>query len=198
MSLSDFLGEDVVLNEHEVAWKSKNWDSVKKLADSFKEDPDNEFRDIMNRINSNKTRLNTNVCDSYSSYAINSVLSAHIDCAYHVYNMNLLGDAISDQMHFDYLMHSVRPAKRYGGASAISDGIEAMVQHTFVRCVGLFYCVGKERALEYVSMFTDEQTAYLKKLLMKTATEEVVKEACPYAKKGEIGKVLRVIEDWNK
>ena len=199
MSLSAFLGEDEVkLNEHEVAWKSKNWDAVKELADSFKGNPDNEFRDIMNRINSNKVRINTEFCDSYSKYAINSVLSNHVDCIYHVYNMNLLGDAISDQMHFDYLTHSLRPSKRYGGGSALADDIASIAEKTFVKCVGNYYGVNTARAAEYIKEFTDDQVAYMRKILMKTATEDVIKAACPHAKKGEINKVLRVIEDWNK
>lgn len=199
MSLSEFLGEETtVLNDHEVAWKSKNWDSVKKLADSFKQDPNNEFTDIMNRINSNKVRLNTELCESYNQYSINHVLSNHIDCSYHVYAMNLLGECISNQMHFDYLMHSLRAAKRYGGVKGASDSIEDIVGKVFVKCVARFYQVNTIRAGEYIDEFTDTQISFMKKLLMKTVNDELVKDACPYAKKQEIDKVLRVVEDWNK
>lgn len=199
MSLAFMFGEEEhTFNEHELAWKNKDWDSVKKLADSFKQDSDNEFFDILNRINQNKVRINTAACENYSAFGINQVLSGHVDCSYHVYVMNLLGDSVSDQMHFDYLLESVIPKKRYGGSKAFSDAIGVMSAKTFIRCVGKYYQVSEKRAAEYVTMFTEEQHRHMKKILRVTATEAVVSEANPQAKKGEIAKVMRVIEDWNK
>lgn len=199
MSLAFMFGEEEhTFNEHELAWKNKDWDSVKKLADLFKQDSDNEFFDILNRINQNKVRINTEACENYSAFGVNNFLSNHIDCIYHAYAMNLLGDALTDQMHFDYLMASVIQKKRYGGSKAHSDGIEVMSEKTFIRCVGKYYQVGEKRASEYVTMFTEEQHKHMRKILRATATEVVISEANPQAKKGDIAKVLRVIEDWNK
>ncbi|MGL5582919.1 MAG: DNA polymerase clamp loader subunit A [Cetobacterium sp.] len=199
MSLAFMFGEEEhQFNEHELAWKNKDWDSVKKLADSFKQDANSEFFDILNRINLNKVRLNADACENYSQYAINHVMSGHTDCVYHAYVLNLLGDAISDQMHFDYLCESVIPRKRYGGTKAVSDAIEVMSDKTFIRCVGKYYEVSDQRATEYVKMFTEDQLAHMKKILRATATESMILEANPQAKKGDIAKVVRVIEDWNK
>ena len=36
MNLNFLMGDDEQLNEHEIAWKSKDWDAVSALADSFK------------------------------------------------------------------------------------------------------------------------------------------------------------------
>lgn len=199
MSLAFMFGEEEQqFNEHELAWKNKDWDSVKKLADTFKQDANSEFFDILNRINQNKVRINTEACENYSAFGINSYFAGHTDCIYHAYVMNLLGDAISDQMHFDYMMESVYQKKRYGGTKAVTDAIDVMSEKTFIRCVGKYYQVSEKRASEYVTMFTEEQHKHMKKILRVTATEAVVLEANPQAKKGDIAKVMRVIEDWNK
>lgn len=198
MTLSAIFGEMEELNEHQIAWKSRDWDSVKKLADSFKTDPENEFRDIMNRINSNKSRLHADAYESYSMYSINNVLSAHVDCMYHVYNMNLLGDSISEQMHFDYLLHSVRPAKRYGSVSVVADQTTALVNETFILAISRTYEVSRERAKEYFSGFTQDEIDYIMKLLSRTITEDMVKTACPHIKNVDVKKVLKVIENLNK
>jgi hypothetical protein len=201
MSLDFLLGEDdsPKLNEHQIAWLSKDWDKTKKLADSFKEKSANEFFYILNQINTQKKRINPEHMESYNQYAINSALSGHIDCSYHAYAMNLLGDAVSDQMHFDYLLHAVRSSKRYGGATSIVDPIESMVDEVFARAVGKYYQVNLQRAKEYIDEdFNPEQIGLLKKMLCPTIDESMVKEACSYAKKSDINCVLKSIEDWNK
>ena len=35
--------DDIQLNEHQVAWYSKDWTAVQSAADSFKEKAENEF-----------------------------------------------------------------------------------------------------------------------------------------------------------
>lgn len=198
MSLASFLGEDT-LNEHEIAWRGHDWDAVKKLADSFKVKEANEFFYILDQINQRKSRIEADCFESYSQFAINNMLSRHIDCAYHVYNMNLLGECISDQMHYDYLMHSVRPGKRFGGAGDIVDPLHDMEKSVFIRAVAKYFECNEDRAKEYIDKhFEPLQIAQLKKILFKTVDEKLVKEACSYAKKADITKVLKAVETWNK
>lgn len=203
MSISALFGEEeVAINEHEMAWKGRDWDSVKKLADSFKTESANEFYDILNRINTNKSRVSTDTYEEYNPYKVNASLSRHIDCVTHAYEMNLLGDAISDQMHFDYLLHSVRPARRYSGAGDIADPIDEMCHKVFMKCIGIMFKVDVDRAIEYFETLTikeeTDKISMLRKLSVKIATEAVVKDACPYAKKGDINKALRAINEWAK
>lgn len=47
--------DDIQLNEHQVAWYSKDWTAVQSAADSFKEKAENEFFEIIGAIN-NKTK----------------------------------------------------------------------------------------------------------------------------------------------
>lgn len=199
MSLDFMFGDSPKLNEHQIAWIGKDWDKVKKLSDAFKEKPVNEFFFILNQINTQKNRINPDHFESYNQYSINSVMSGHIDCSYHAYAMNLLGDAVSDQMHFDYLLHGVRPSKRYGGAGAIVDPVEMMCDEVFACAVGKYYKVSLERAKEYITEdFNQEQIGLLKKMLCKTIDESMVKSACSYAKKSDINHVMKLIEDWVK
>ena len=39
--------DDIQLNEHQVAWYSKDWTAVQSAADSFKEKAENEFFEII-------------------------------------------------------------------------------------------------------------------------------------------------------
>lgn len=200
MSLAAFLGEqDVTLNEHELAWRGREWDSVKKLADSFKGEEINEFFYVLNQINQGKSRVDTSDLESYSQFSVNNALSSHIDCMTHAFYMNLLGDCISDQMHYDYLMHSVRPSKRYGSAKAVQDPIELVVDKVFIKAVSRYYQVNVDRGREYVeSHFDLDQIAHLKHILSSTIDEKFVKDTCPYVKKPDINKVLKSIESWSK
>ncbi|MGL4521372.1 MAG: DNA polymerase clamp loader subunit A [Bacilli bacterium] len=196
MSLG-FLNGEEELNAHQIAWREQNWGSVKKLTDQFKETAANEFFYVLNQLNQNKQRVNVDYLENYSEYNVNSSLSQHIDCIFHVYEMNLLGDSLSAQMHYDYLLHSIRTGKRFGNGSAIQDPIEETLNTVFVACVAKFYEVNKVRAAEYIEHhFSDEQCAILKKRLWPLATEESIKDACPYLKKAEISKILNEIEKW--
>lgn len=197
MDLTFLIGGEP-LNEHSLAWRSKDWDAVKKLADSYKESSANEFFATLKQINVTKQRLNVDFIESYSPYAINNELAKHLDCIQHCYVMNLLGDNISDQMHYDYLLHSIRSGNRYSEKTK-SDPIDEIVESTFCKAVARYYNVSMKRAKEYVAEhFSEEQTAYMKKLLHNTVDSALVKDAFPSAKKGEIDKVLRVVKDWNK
>lgn len=57
MAISLF-DDDVELNEHEVAWKSRNDAAIQALADSFKEKAENELFAIMNDITYGKNQRN--------------------------------------------------------------------------------------------------------------------------------------------
>ncbi|MGL5579401.1 MAG: DNA polymerase clamp loader subunit A [Cetobacterium sp.] len=198
MGLS-FLNGEEALNEHQIAWRGQQWDSVKKLADSFKQDDANEFFFILNQLNQTKQRLNVDLLDNYSPFNVNSNLSRHIDCIFHVYEMNLLGDSISEQMHYDYLLHAVRSGKRFKGAEDIKDPIEEMVEKVFVACVAKLFEVNTIRATEYIEHHFDEtKIAILKKRVWPMVTEQLIKETCPYAKKADMNKVIKEVEAWYK
>lgn len=200
MSLSFLTGEEEKpLNEHEIAWKSGDWEAVKKLVASLSKKPESEFFYVLNQINNmNRVRVDTDTMKSYNPYSINQALSKHIDCVYHTYVMNLLGDSISDQMHFDYLHHAIRPSKRYN-EKAFKNPIDEIVDCVFAKAVAKFYEVSLEKAEEYIELdFNEDQIKILKTMLCSTIDEPLVKSVCPYAKKAEITAALNIIKDWNK
>lgn len=198
MSLSALFGE-VALNEHEIAWRTKDWDSVKKLSESYKEKPANEFFYILNKINSDKSRINTEDVESYNQFSINASLSRHIDCVQHTFNMNILCDCINDQMHFDYLLHSIRPGKRYGGTADIGDPIEDIINVVFSKCVAKIYEVSIERAKEYIDILKykgeTDKISYLMNTASAMVTESLIKETCPYVKAPEIRNVFKTMKE---
>ena len=48
--------DDIQLNEHQVAWYSKDWTAVQSAADSFKEKAENEFFEIIGAISKNRLK----------------------------------------------------------------------------------------------------------------------------------------------
>lgn len=110
-----FLFEDEEqLTEHEIAWFDKDFDSVQKLADSYKEKAENELFQIMNDITSGKKHHDLTQSENYSKFWIDNALSQHVDCMMSVNVMNLVGVGLSDQAHFNYYFHSITQGKRYG------------------------------------------------------------------------------------
>ncbi|QUD16023.1 clamp-loader subunit [Escherichia phage vB_EcoM_SYGD1] len=87
--------DDIQLNEHQVAWYSKDWTAVQSAADSFKEKAENEFFEIIGAIN-NKTKCSIAQKD-YSKYMVENALSQFPECMPAVYAMNLIGSGLSDE-----------------------------------------------------------------------------------------------------
>lgn len=106
--------DDVQLNEHEVAWKQRDFDSVQKLADSFKEKAENELFAILDDITASKRQRNLAQSENYNKFWIDNALSQHVDCIIAVNRMNLIGAGLTDQQHFNYYLHALPQGKRYG------------------------------------------------------------------------------------
>lgn len=104
--------DDVELNEHEIAWKSRDEDKIRELADSFKEKAENELFTIMNDITFGKKQRNLNASENYNQFWVNNSLSQHVDCIMQAAMANCL--KLDDQSHFNYLLHSVPKGKRFG------------------------------------------------------------------------------------
>ncbi|UIW13151.1 clamp loader small subunit [Aeromonas phage AhMtk13a] len=121
MNLNFLMGDDEQLNEHEIAWKSKDWDAVSALADSFKEPAENNAFALLDDITYTKTERCVSNSD-YPAWFINNALSMHAETLYSAYVMNLLS-ALPAQAQYNYLVSSVRKGKIYGKWPKLDESI---------------------------------------------------------------------------
>lgn len=122
MNLNFLMGDDEQLNEHEIAWLSKDWDKVSQLADGFKEDAENSLFNLLTDITYNKTEQNVGNLP-YDQWFINNALSQHAETIYQAYVMNLL-HGLPDQAHYNYLVSAIRKGKQYGKWAKLTVSIE--------------------------------------------------------------------------
>ena len=141
-----FDEDEVQYSEHDIAWMNRDWEAVQKLADSFKEKPENEFFMILNNINTAKRELPVGNIDSYSKFAIDNMLSKHTDCIHAVYMSNMLLHGLSDQAHHNYIINAVPYGKRFAKAVKIE---ESYKDKFVIQLLMKFYKVNPSKATEY-------------------------------------------------
>lgn len=115
--------DDDQYNEHQIAWLGKDWTKVQELSDSYKEKAENQFFTIIGSINEKQEHLNISTMD-YSKFMVENALSQHPDCMPSVYVMNLVGQGLSDQAHYNYMMASVPRGRRYGKWAKLTENIQ--------------------------------------------------------------------------
>lgn len=164
--------DDIQLNEHQVAWYSKDWIAVQSAADSFKEKAENEFFEIIGAIN-NKTKCSIAQKD-YSKYMVENALSQFPECMPAVYAMNLIGSGLSDEAHFNYLMAAVPRGKRYGKwAKLVEDSTEVLI----IKLLAKRYQVNTNDAINYKSILTKNgKLPLVLKELKGLVTDDFLKE----------------------
>ncbi|UYD57504.1 sliding-clamp-loader [Aeromonas phage B614] len=131
MNLNFLMGDDEQLNEHEIAWMSKDWDAVAKLADSFKENAENTAFKLMDDITYNKTEQTVGNSD-YPAWFVNNALSMHAETLYPAYVMNLLS-SLPAQAQYNYMLHSIRKGKVYGKWPKLNESIEEKLHIAMVK-----------------------------------------------------------------
>ena len=114
--------DDVQLNEHQIAWYSKDEAKIKELADTFKETAENDFFAIVGAINEKK-KISIAQRD-YSKMMVENALSQHPECMPAVYVMNLVGSKLSDEAHFNYMMAAVPQGRRYGKWAKLTESVQ--------------------------------------------------------------------------
>ena len=66
--------------------------------------------------------------------------------------MNLVGGSISDQMHYNYYLNSVRKAKRFGAWAKLSEDFEEKI---IIEILREKYSVNTRTAMEYLQELKD-------------------------------------------
>lgn len=141
--------EDEKLSDHDIAWMSKDWEAVQKLADSYKEKPENEFFAILNNINVDKKDMFVGNMDSYSKFAIDNTLSKSIECIQAVYFTNLFMHGLDDQHHHNYLVAAIPQGRRYAKTTKIDDPIKDIF---IIKLLAKYYVVNEFRAREHMEL----------------------------------------------
>ena len=93
----------------------------------------------------------------YNQHVINYVLSMYPDCILPVSKVNVSG--LSDAMHYEYLMNTIKPRKRFRKFPK--------KQRTFedTRLIAYYYKYNMKRAKEILSALTDEEISAIKNIL---------------------------------
>lgn len=186
------LGEEDTLTQDEIAWRQKDWEAVEKLANQYKETPENELFGLLNDITANKVQANLASKSSYSKFWIDNALSQHVDCMDAVYTMNLVGSKLSDQDHFNYYLHSIRQGKRFGKwAKLVEDPEEQVV----LSLIAKKWSLNMYDAIMYRdTLVAKDKLQSVLKLLKPVATKEFV--ATVVKLKADQTKVIKAIAKW--
>lgn len=193
MSLASLMGdEDVELNPHQLAWMTRDWASVQKLAEEFKVDKTNELFGLLDQITQTKEHKTLGVDSDYAKNWIDLALSQHADCMDSVYVMNLLGGGLSEQMHFNYYLATIRQGKRYGKWAKINEDLED-------KCIAMLFSkrwsISLKDGYEYLALFRQKETINeVLKELKAMATESFLKQVT--SNKGDQKKLTKFIDKW--
>lgn len=193
MSLAFLTGEPE-RNPHEIAWRSKDYEAVKKLAAEFKKPAEQCLFDILNNVTKKTGYLSAAHFEDYDQRAINNALSQHITMRGYAYELNQMFGYISDQMHYDYLYYSIRqcslPKVKF---AKIHDDWE---QRVFERLVSEYYKVSVYRASDYIDKFNDEQIMHLKTILKVMVIDDTSTFLACINTKAERTAVYNAIKKW--
>ena len=130
-------------NEHQLAWFSKDWAAVQKLADEYKEEPELASLEPLKQITYGKKQLN--VPDGYSKFYIDGILSNFGDSIYAAYMSQMFLWELPDQMHFNYMLHAVPQAKKFVKYPK-SEGLEELF---YTLLIAEYYKINQDDAEMY-------------------------------------------------
>lgn len=180
------------LNEHEIAWLSKDWDAVQKLADQYKEKQENVLFSILDSITVNKNEMTTEQENQYSKYWIDNALSQHVDCIIPVYTMNLIGESLSDEDHFRYYKNAISSGKRYGKWAKLVDDSEDLLELSVLR---EHYNINIEDAIMYRTILKAKNNFGKElKRLKSIATDDFIKTVIK--NKADHNKLIKKVKAW--
>lgn len=171
MSLLFLSGEpETEVNPHVVAWRSKDYEAVKKLSAEFKKPAEQCLFDILNNVTKKTGYLSAAHFEDYDQRAINNALSQHVTMRGYAYELNQMYGHITDQQHYDYLYHSIRqcslPKVKF---AKVQDDWESRV---YERLVSKYFEVSTYRAYEYICFFSEEQNSALKNIVRTMVVDE--------------------------
>lgn len=168
-----FDDDEIQLNPHEIAWQSRDWDSVKKLIEEYKEKPENNLFKVLGNINFDKKNLSSEHMEGYSKFMIDNMLSRSEDCVPYVYMTNLILQGLPDHVHHDYLVRSIPKAKRFAKGLKLD---ESFKDRYIIRLLMEYYKVNWNVAMMYRRLLENKgQLQSVLKTAKAIATDEFLK-----------------------
>ena len=194
MSL-EFLGlETIEQNEHRIAWDAKDWDRVKELCSEFEKDKTQSVFDILANVTEKKGYKNVLEFDDYNQYLINNALSQHPHMIGYASELNLIGGYITDQMHYDYLYHTVRKCKLpFVKFAKVSGDWEYMVM---ISVLADYYESSKEKAEGFVEILGEEKLEKIKRIIKVFVDSPNSKHLSMIPTKKEKEQIYNMVKKW--
>ncbi|ADM79989.1 clamp loader subunit [Aeromonas phage phiAS5] len=193
MSLAAFLDEED-LNEHEIAWRSRDWDAVKELSKQFKVPAEQSLFVIIDNVTKKLGHGTVERFSDYDQHMINNALSQHVTMSGYASELNSMEGFISDQMHYDYMYFTIRQCSLPKVKFAKITGDWEL--RAFEYLVSEYYEVSISRAREYIAGFTEEQIGRLKKMFSPTVIDVNAPCLTMIPTKTEREKIQRAIRSW--
>ncbi|ALY07131.1 clamp loader small subunit [Vibrio phage vB_VmeM-32] len=151
-SLSCLFDDEPELNEHQIAWYSQDWQTVTKLANSFKEPKERSLFQIIDNVTTKSGgHKNVDEFSDYDQYMINQALSQHVVMVGYVSELNQMSN-LTNQQHYDYLFHTIRKTSlpKTSFARVTDDWNQKMLIALYCE----YYAISKKRALEWIEFDT--------------------------------------------
>lgn len=120
----------------------------------------NLFKDIIpSLLEKREHELETQLDEKdYNAFVINRALSHHIDCIFHVANMNLFHD-LDSRMQYDYYFHGIKKYKRkYQKWYKVTENKDIDV-------VKQYYDCSSKKAKEILGLLNEEQLNIIREKL---------------------------------
>lgn len=194
MELSDFLGDShKEVKEDILSLSSREQrEAFKKIEDGRVKPRDQLFHAI-EQINFGKKRVTVAGEHDrfYSQFTVNNALSQHIDTVMFAYQMNLC-QGMSDQMHFDYLLHSVRSGKRYGKWATLDEGAEIEL---VVVLMSRHLEINREKCRFYYHQWSKSKLDKFKSMIKPRALDQIDEILKTY-KKAEVNRIRAMVNRW--
>ncbi|QMV28807.1 DNA polymerase accessory protein [Aeromonas phage AP1] len=192
MSL-DFLGLETP-NEHRLAWDNKDWDKVKELCNEFKVDKDKSLFEIIKNVTQKTGYKNVREFADYDQFMINLMISQHAHMVGYASELNQWAGCITDQMHYDYLYHTVVKCQLpfMKAAKASNDWDYILI----VKLLARHYSVSDSKAKDFIELHDETQLRAIKKLYKGIVTSP----DCDFLKfapnKTERTRLYGVVKKW--
>lgn len=127
----------------------------------------------------------------YNQFFINNAFSQHIDTVLFAYEMNIRG-SIPDEMHYQYLFHSIKPCKRRGKWAKLDDDAEFVL---IVEVFAKYNDLNRQKAREYVLKMSDDKLKRFKRFVKPMALELIEQILKRFPKK-TINKTKKLVQSW--
>lgn len=166
-----FFDEEPEIDEIEIAWINGDWDKVKEFSQADREKPENELFVILDAITLKRD------CDiermTYSKWAIEAMLSRHIDCIQIVSNANMFLKDVPDRVHFEYLRTLIPRGRKFSKNAKLPTDVK---EQFILKLLAKYYNCSLEKVVLYKYLL--ENKGNLESVLSKCkiyATDELMK-----------------------